>query len=798
MPRILSRAEVRALHGRLADATGDPSDTSSPESVKPKQLWFGRVVNAEERQRVHEAAFAIVFKESPSGRKHNYARRDAHRAVTRFLDWLGTLPGETYQDRWLAGGTDGPDSQFGELAEGPSRRTAARQAINALIILGVLRQSLESQFRKKQVRLWRAWTLRNDSDHWDRFFAVAERERVPDRPMWAAAQHLLRICVATGTPLPNLTPDQIIDYRDFLRDTDRGTSGLVTAWHLARQAGIWPEQPETLDQLILMKPRSTTELVDRYDVQSPAVRNLLINYLNEVSVTQDYGSLVGAAQVLVGLFWKTIEDANPGIETIVLTKEQSDEWKRAIRTRPDGKPRRNWDGVYSTVRSFYLDISTWAHEDPSTWSEWAVPCPIGIKDVRGGAKRRREQQHRMQARTRTLTPHLDTLSTHAAKRYQEALELREHTLTTPPGERFVLHGRTYIRRQTPRSAKDTSYVTEEGREARVDTRWNVTICFMTWAAVEVLRHTGVRVEELLELTHLSVRQYRKADGSVLPLLQIAPSKTDAERIVPCSPDLAAVLARLVQFSSMDGRVPLCIRRDPHERTFSATMPFLFQVREAGRSRVISPGTLRKWLIKLANSLDLKDVDGTPMHFTPHDFRRVFITDIVNAGFPIHLAARLVGHSNIEVTNGYTAVYEKDLFEAYNSFITRRREMRPPDEYRTPTQAEWDEFVEHFGHRKIALGNCHRPYGSDCVHEHACVRCDFLQVDPSQAPRLGEIRDNLEQQVAEAKENMWLGDVDQLLLTIRHADQKLEQLRESLTLDAPPLAIPTIAGFAGPG
>lgn len=179
-----------------------------------------------------------------------------------------------------------------------------------------------------------------------------------------------------------------------------------------------------------------------------------------------------------------------------------------------------------------------------------------------------------------------------------------------------------------------------------------------------------------------------------------------------------------------------------------------------------------------------------MHFTPHDFRRIFITDIVNAGFPIHLAARLVGHNNIEVTSGYTAVYQKDLFEAYDEFITKRRRLRPSEEYREPTQQEWSEFVEHFGQRKIALGDCHRPYGADCVHEHACVRCDFLQVDSAQASRMDDIRENLQHQIKEAEQNQWLGDVDQLRLTIEHADRKREQLREILTREAPSLVLAT--------
>jgi hypothetical protein len=41
------------------------------------------------------------------------------------------------------------------------------------------------------------------------------------------------------------------------------------------------------------------------------------------------------------------------------------------------------------------------------------------------------------------------------------------------------------------------------------------------------------VEELLELSHHSLIQYRlPTTGEVVPLLQIVPSKTDAERLLP--------------------------------------------------------------------------------------------------------------------------------------------------------------------------------------------------------------------------------------------------------------------------
>jgi hypothetical protein len=94
--------------------------------------------------------------------------------------------------------------------------------------------------------------------------------------------------------------------------------------------------------------------------------------------------------------------------------------------------------------------------------------------------------------------------------------------------------------------------------------------FWTWAAVEVLRHTGIRVEELTELSHHSFIQYRlPTTGELVPLLQIAPSKSDAERLLVISPELAEVLSAIVQrVRDPDGSVPLVVSYDIHERVWN--------------------------------------------------------------------------------------------------------------------------------------------------------------------------------------------------------------------------------------
>jgi hypothetical protein len=75
-----------------------------------------------------------------------------------------------------------------------------------------------------------------------------------------------------------------------------------------------------------------------------------------------------------------------------------------------------------------------------------------------------------------------------------------------------------------------------------------------------------------------------------------------------------------------------------------------------------------------------------------------------------------------------------------------------------------------------------------------VRCSFLQVDPSQADRLAVIETDLHARIATARENAWLGDVEQLQLTLGHLHDKQDQVQrllETLPAEAPITAAPTL-------
>lgn len=274
------------------------------------------------------------------------------------------------------------------------------------------------------------------------------------------------------------------------------------------------------------------------------------------------------------------------------------------------------------------------------------------------------------------------------------------------------------------------------------------------------------------MSHHSLVQYR------LPTTgEIVPSKTDTERLLVASPELADVLSAIIcRIRNADGAVPLARARDYHELLWMPPAPLLFQRRIDTEPQRIAPERVSSLLDEaLARTGLIDQADGTPLHYTPHDFRRIFITDAILNGLPPHIAQVIAGHQDIAVTTGYKAVYPEETIKSHLAFLARRRSLRPSEEYRTPTDAEWQEFLRHFERRKVATGLCGRAFSTPCIHEHACLRCSMHWPDLDQRHRIEEIRDNLIARIAEAEREGWLGEVEGLQTSLAGANDELAQI-----------------------
>jgi integrase len=729
--------------------------------------------------------------------------KDSHatpklRGAATILKWLLTHPGDGWQERWLASGADTGTAWIDDLIRDDPRsptvkRNATMAGLNCLLLSRVVLPSYTFLTNYSAAMLFRQVEQVLRPDLFARAAAVGQDAGLPPRHVREGLRAIAKMVLHTGRDIDELTAEDVYGYRAHGIDRNgHSPTGTYSAWELLRRLDLVPDI--ALGEALRRGQRPTAELVDRHQIQCQAIRDVLVRYLDERRPSMDYGSFNSLASRLAGTFWADIERHHPGIDALNLPAEVAEAWKQRMQfvAAPGKKvrPRKNPFELFMRVRSFYLDIAEWALEDPS-WAPFAVPSPIRRSDTEGHQKQQKKTTAEMHQRVRERLPHLPTLVEAAERHREEQSSLLAAARGTPLGEIFEHHGITYRRityKYSDKYAKysdpDTSGATlieNVSTSGRTDLTREEEDAFWAWAIIETLRLTGVRVEELLEITHLALVSYRlPGTGEIVPLLQIVPSKSDEERLLLVSPELASVLATIVTRlrDHNGGKVPLVARYDDRERVTGPPLPHLFQRKIGWRWTVLGTTKVYDLLTDTIGRAGLRDAAGQPLRYTPHDFRRMFVTEAVTGGLPVHIAARLLGHQSIATTQAYLAVFQDDLIRAYRSFLDQRRAVRPEVEYREPTADEWLEFQKHFELRKLELGTCGRPYGTPCKHEHACIRCPMLRVDPRQRARLIEIIQNLRDRISEAEANGWLGEVQGLQSSLQAARDKLTALERT--------------------
>ena len=729
------------------------------------------------------------------------------RGTRALLTRLMSFSGDTWEQRWLASGSDAAPRTWMDHSDLPhyDHWSPTLMGMNSLLQLRVLRPSyswmLDSRTKVNTARFLDV----NGGNALAELRQLAEYQASLARHRRDVEAGLARVMIRTGKTIEQITGDDLLYYADVVKTSGRQRREHLL-WELLVRLGPLASEAPTLRAAWSAKgntrQHSTASLVDRYGIPPSGVRDLLVDYLEEIRPGMDYGSLDSLAYRLVRLFWWEILQINPQQADLRLPAEVITTWRERLALTTDGRERREVHSILFAIRGFYRDLAEWFHDDPVRWGVWVAPCPVPRSLSRAAAKNKRRQRSEMQSRTRVLTPLLPMFLTAVNEhKHRSALFLQE-ARAAGHQVRFEVDGVVFVRDSPPERlpvlerARVWARLAPgqprppwiRGKAERVDVTAVEDDGFWCWAVAETLRHTGIRIEELMELTQLSLRHFTASTtGTLVPLLHIVPSKTDCERLIPMTPELVQVLLEVLR-RAKDGHdhVPLSVRYDVTEKMHGQPFPHLFSRKVGVRQEVLSGQYLRCILNHLAVVADLSDA-GQPIRFTPHDFRRLFATDAVNGGLPLHIAAALLGHLNLDTTRGYTAVFPEHLITAHQAFIERRRQLRPIGEDRVAEEDEWAEFEQHFLLRRVALGECHRPYGTPCVHEHACTRCRFLRVDPAQLGRIDEMTENAEQRLVEAKDRAWLGEVAALEESLKHLRTRQAEARQRLSHGSNPFA-----------
>ncbi|MET9425806.1 site-specific integrase [Streptomyces sp. NPDC006540] len=650
-------------------------------------------------------------------------------------DLLTEYPGTTWQERWLASGMDaeGPAPLLPGIKEWmrPGGGSVQR-GLTYLMALRAVQPSLAALRRHELPQMAEIFlSAQNDpairiclegieATHYDGFHQRRAR------------YDLAAVLITQKIQVGDLTPEALMFYAHEWKRVcpvvyDKTRFGARVLWEVLCQVGHFSSAtPATLRRAMTGTRRDIASLVRSYGLANKSVEAVLIDYLHvRVAEGLDFSSTSSLARRLASLFWKNVETVNPGQADLRLSHATYEAWKQRMRVKEDGSPRIDFDDLLLAVKAFYLDLTAWAAAEPERWAPWAAPCPVPRSDLRGYGKRARRRRELMHDRVRELQPLLGVLVDHVDAELVKAGQLLAAAAAAGRGETFehddTLYKRVWTRHDDNMLQMGVSTVRVSADGGRpVNLVAAEEEAFWTWAVVHTLRLSGVRIEELLELTHLSIRQYQRPNGEVIGLLVIAPSKTDRERVIPMSAELFHVIAQIIRRLTADRRTIRLLRRwDQSEKLLGEPMPLLFQRRHNSSCGPLNETIVMRLLRQVCNRIGQHDARFADLAFTAHDFRRLFATDLVNNGVPIHIGAALLGHLNLQTTSGYVAVFNDEVVRRYQQFLDNRRRLRPDGEYRTPTSAEWGEFEQHFDTRKVELGDCGRPYASDCRHEHAC-------------------------------------------------------------------------------
>ena len=147
-------------------------------------------------------------------------------------------------------------------------------------------------------------------------------------------------------------------------------------------------------------------------------------------------------------------------------------------------------------------------------------------------------------------------------------------------------------------------------------------------AITVMRHTGIRIGELLDLETDCVVDY----GSAGRWLRVPLGKLNTERLVPL--DTAAQ-------DALEGWLARRAHQRPARHPRGGT-PVEFVFMDGGwrlHARAIQHG-----LAQAVDIAHLRGPDGAALRVTAHQLRHTFATELVNAGMSLQALMALLGHS----------------------------------------------------------------------------------------------------------------------------------------------------------
>ncbi|MHB1853356.1 MAG: site-specific integrase, partial [Acidimicrobiales bacterium] len=454
-----------------------------------------------------------------------------YRGLGRLLDWLDDETGESWQERFVESGVDAMGAEWrkaprrwleraGEYS--PTRLVDLEQSLLVAISADAIRPSLAWLITgAKHRRFAPRMASSRDPDGFATLRLACQADpQVTSRDEAHIPARVAMILAAKGGVIADITIGDVLEVLEAEASLRGDVRYGSASFKVLREMGIFGPGVPTLREIRSSGQRSVEALVDHYGIACRPIRNLFVEYLKERQSSIDYTTLSRLAYCLAGCFWSDLERHHRGIDSLQLPTEITSAWKQRLRTKDasgkktlagesitPGPERLAFLEILAVVRAFYLDLAQWALEEPGRFGRWVASCPISKADL-SRRKTARRHKARMDARTRERLPVLPVLVQATNRWRRDSATLLAAARDAEADETFTAAGETLRRVHRPFAAPGSVWVEDPATGKQRPLNRVEDHAFWAWAIIDVLRLTGIRIEELLELSHYSLVEYR--------------------------------------------------------------------------------------------------------------------------------------------------------------------------------------------------------------------------------------------------------------------------------------------------
>lgn len=289
----------------------------------------------------------------------------------------------------------------------------------------------------------------------------------------------------------------------------------------------------------------------------------------------------------------------------------------------------------------------------------------------------------------------------------------------------------------------------------------------------VLQTCGLRISELCLLKLDCLRQDNQGDW----FLHFTRNKTKQESLIPLPLETVRVIQKQQQYIL---------------ENLGSDFEYLFCARQKGscshggefkpKRAVISYASFQRALKQLAEKHNIVDSFGNPWEFQSHQFRHTVATSMVNAGVPLNIIQKYLGHTSPEMTLTYAELFDstlkKEVFKYHNTKVVKiTGEVVSSENPELDNDKDLQWMKKKIMAQALPNGSCARPVvQGTCPHANACLTCgDFRTTIEYLDQHIFQL-EQTQKIIEKAKANGWQRQVemnDQIKTNLENIIKSLE-------------------------